>query len=205
MEPSVGKRTNGKAKRVVKEFNIDEPEEMSELSDSDQDVDVEKDEQQMDMSSSDSDSSESENSANDDSSSSGTDDEIKKILSKPKFVDPHKEQRKAKMNKNRKLSEDLEKSILKNIKKGDFFGLGGRKFKIILADPPWDYGAFYTGGSAAEHYPPIRTEILKKLPVDEIADDDSFLFMWATGPKLGDALEVIKAWGFTYKTVHNDI
>lgn len=39
------------------------------------------------------------------------------------------------------------------------------------------------------------------LPVNEIAADDCVLFLWATYPKLPEALKTIRAWGFTYKTI----
>ena len=47
----------------------------------------------------------------------------------------------------------------------------------------------------------MYTADICKLPVNDIAADNSILFMWATFSKLPDALEVIKAWGFQYKTV----
>ena len=46
----------------------------------------------------------------------------------------------------------------------------------------------------------MSVDQIKKLPINEIADQDCILFMWATFPKLQEALDVIKAWGFTYKT-----
>jgi len=47
----------------------------------------------------------------------------------------------------------------------------------------------------------MTIEAIKALPVHEITDDNAVLFLWATHPLLPEALEVIKAWGFTYKTV----
>lgn len=47
----------------------------------------------------------------------------------------------------------------------------------------------------------MPTEEIKALNVQDLADNDCVLFLWATFPKLKDALDVIKAWGFTYKTV----
>ena len=43
-------------------------------------------------------------------------------------------------------------------------------------------------------------EDIKDLPIQNIADEDSVLFIWATFPKLDEALEVIKSWGFVLKT-----
>ena len=92
-------------------------------------------------------------------------------------------------------------------------GLGGRvaampegKHRVIYADPPWKYGdertalAGYSGSAAADHYPTMPTPDICALPVRDLSDADSVLFMWATFPLLPDAIEVVRAWGFTYKT-----
>ena len=47
----------------------------------------------------------------------------------------------------------------------------------------------------------MHIEDIKKLPINKIADDTSVLMMWATFPQLQEALDVIKAWGFKYKTL----
>ncbi len=76
-----------------------------------------------------------------------------------------------------------------------------KKYKIIYADPPWKYNdkALNRGG-AERHYSTMNLEDIKNLPVNNLADKDSLLFMWATFPLLPEALEVMKAWGFKYKT-----
>lgn len=84
---------------------------------------------------------------------------------------------------------------------------GGRaikKYSIIYADPPWQYKVYSkkgAGRSAESHYPTMSIEDIRALPVGELADRDCALFLWITFPMLLDALTVIKAWGFTYKTV----
>ncbi len=84
---------------------------------------------------------------------------------------------------------------------------GGRaikKYSIIYADPPWQYKVYSkkgAGRSAESHYPTMSIEDIRALPVGELADRDCALFLWITFPMLLDALSVIKAWGFTYKTV----
>ena len=81
---------------------------------------------------------------------------------------------------------------------------GGRtiqKYLIINADQPWDYQQCRLSGSAKKHYPTMRIEELCALPVAEIADRDCALFLWATFPQLPEALRLIQAWGFVYKTV----
>lgn len=81
---------------------------------------------------------------------------------------------------------------------------GGRtiqNYQVIYADPPWDYQQCRLSGSAKKHYPTMRIEELCALPVADIADRDCALFLWATFPQLPEALRLIKAWGFVYKTV----
>lgn len=97
--------------------------------------------------------------------------------------------------------------------------LPNKKYQVIYADPPWDYGGKMqydktvlkeeNGGfekkiflsSAEFKYPTIKLKDLKKLDVSSIADDDCILFMWTTGPQMANSIELGKAWGFEYKTV----
>lgn len=78
-----------------------------------------------------------------------------------------------------------------------------KRYKIIYADPPWPYKDKALAGNrgAACKYNVMTDEELQDLPVAEIADNDCILFMWATFPKINDALRLIKSWGFQYKTV----
>ena len=79
-----------------------------------------------------------------------------------------------------------------------------KKYKIIYADPPWSYKVWSekgTGRSASQHYNTMSREDIQKLDVASIADKDCALFLWATYPCLPEALELLKAWGFEYKTV----
>ena len=77
------------------------------------------------------------------------------------------------------------------------------KFRVILADPPWKYADFghANNGAARNHYPLMTQERLCALPVAKLAADPCALFLWATGPKMIEALEVVDAWGFDFKTV----
>ena len=70
-------------------------------------------------------------------------------------------------------------------------------FNVIYADPPWQY-ALSLRGSPEEHYSVMDTKSISDLTIP--ATEDSILFLWATNPKLEEALQVMKAWGFTYKT-----
>ena len=77
-----------------------------------------------------------------------------------------------------------------------------KKYKIIYADPPWSYKDKALAGNrgACCKYPDMNIEDIKNLPVKDIADDDCVLFLWVTFPKLNECFEVIKNWGFEYKT-----
>lgn len=78
----------------------------------------------------------------------------------------------------------------------------GKKYNVIYADPPWNYRVWSgKGKTAANHYNIMKTADVKKLPISQLANDDCVLFLWATYPCLTDAIEVMRAWGFTYKTV----
>ncbi len=75
------------------------------------------------------------------------------------------------------------------------------KYQIIYADPPWSYSDKGCSGAAAEHYDTMKIADIAQLPVKEIADKDAVLFLWATYPKLEEAITLIKAWGFTFKSI----
>ena len=84
--------------------------------------------------------------------------------------------------------------------------LPDKKYSIIYADPPWGYQNKGTRAAASKHYGVMKLEDIKKMGVGAaggggIANGDCALFMWATFPMLKEALEVIEAWGFTYKTI----
>ena len=83
--------------------------------------------------------------------------------------------------------------------------LPDKKYSIIYADPPWSYQNRGTRAAASKHYGTMTVDQLKKMGVGAagggIANSDCALFMWATFPMLREALEVIEAWGFTYKSI----
>ncbi len=75
------------------------------------------------------------------------------------------------------------------------------KFPVIYCDPPWQYDFMGVDAWKVEnHYPTMPLDEICALPLADIATKDAILFLWATAPKLADALRVIAAWGFTYKT-----
>ena len=79
-----------------------------------------------------------------------------------------------------------------------------KKYSIIYADPPWAYlwGKGKDGGHFApeKHYSTMSTEEICALDIKRIAAKNCALLMWATMPCLPDAIKVMQAWGFHYKT-----
>jgi N6-adenosine-specific RNA methylase IME4 len=82
--------------------------------------------------------------------------------------------------------------------------LPDKRYGVILADPEWRFEPYSreTGmdRAADNHYPTSTTEVIAARPVARIAADDCVLFLWATAPMLPDALSVMPAWGFKYRT-----
>lgn len=82
-----------------------------------------------------------------------------------------------------------------------------KKYQIIYADPPWAYNSKrsnYIDNSSGEtirHYDTLTIEELKSMPIGDIIDKNCMLFLWATFPQMQEALDLIKSWGFVYKTV----
>ena len=76
------------------------------------------------------------------------------------------------------------------------------KFQIIYLDPPWSYkDKALAGNRGAEcKYPVMSLEEIKKLPIQQIADENCALFIWITMPLLYQVFDVISAYGFKYKT-----
>ena len=81
--------------------------------------------------------------------------------------------------------------------------VGEKRWPIILADPPWDYEISAPGrehSHPAQHYPVMSLADICALPVADLASESCVLFLWTTSPCLEQAFEVIRAWGFAYKT-----
>ena len=85
-----------------------------------------------------------------------------------------------------------------------FAGLPRGHFKAIYADPAWSFRVWSKdtgqGRSAEAHYVTMSMDDIAALPVADLAAPDCVLFMWACWPSLPEALSIIEAWGFTYKT-----
>ena|ERR1035437_41672 len=78
-----------------------------------------------------------------------------------------------------------------------------KKYQIIYADPPWSYNDKQNTkllGGAVKHYPTMSIKQLCDLPIKDLSDKNSVLFIWVTSPLLEAVFEIIKSWGFKYKT-----
>jgi N6-adenosine-specific RNA methylase IME4 len=77
-----------------------------------------------------------------------------------------------------------------------------KRFRILLIDPPYDY---YINPpivkQAKDHYPTMAIEEIKNLPIPSIAERNSVIFLWITSPLIEKGLDIINAWGFSYKAM----
>ena len=81
--------------------------------------------------------------------------------------------------------------------------LPNKKYGVIYADPEWKFETYSEDGlgrAADNHYPTSSLDIIKDRKIADIAANDCVLFLWATVPMLAQALEVMKTWGFEYKS-----
>ena len=79
-----------------------------------------------------------------------------------------------------------------------------KKYNIIYAAPPYYFKAYSDKGnkrSALLHYNCLDIHDIYNLPVGRISNNDCILFLWVIDPMLPEAMEVIKKWGFKFKTV----
>lgn len=76
-----------------------------------------------------------------------------------------------------------------------------KKYKIIYADPPWEYRNMGNiQATANSHYQTMKQKDIEELPIKNICEKNCICFMWVTMPKLQEGLDTLKAWGFEYKT-----
>jgi N6-adenosine-specific RNA methylase IME4 len=80
-------------------------------------------------------------------------------------------------------------------------------YNVLIVDPPWQYRKPQTGGSlksgASQKYNVIEYQDLVNLidDIEPVIDKNCILFLWATNPFIDEALDLVKNWGFTYKTL----
>jgi len=82
--------------------------------------------------------------------------------------------------------------------------INGKKYSTILTDPPWQF-TNRTGKMAPEHkrlnrYGTLKLKEILEIPVPLAAEENCHLYLWVPNALLAEGLEVMKAWGFTYKT-----
>ena len=87
--------------------------------------------------------------------------------------------------------------------------LPDKKYNIVYADPPWNYGSKSAVNNTtgmeikplSNHYNTMKLRELEELPIKRITEKDAVCFLWVTDSHLDEALQVLKAWGFKYKTI----
>lgn len=75
-----------------------------------------------------------------------------------------------------------------------------RRFRTILADPPWEKFQTAKKWGAGTHYPLMPLERIMALPVATLAEDDAHLWLWTTNATLREGYMVAEAWGFTVRS-----
>jgi len=93
-----------------------------------------------------------------------------------------------------------EKQHFSVLKMGDMkIKISDKKYQVVYADPPWRYSFSKTNNRKIENqYSTMPLEEIKQLEIP--ADNNCVLYLWATAPKIIEALDTMKAWGFQYKT-----
>lgn len=76
----------------------------------------------------------------------------------------------------------------------------GRRFATIYADPPWPYENEASRAAAVLHYPVMTLEDIRAERVAELAEDNAHLHLWTTNAFLREAMDLIEAWGFRYRS-----
>ncbi len=76
----------------------------------------------------------------------------------------------------------------------------GKRFRTIYADPPWPYDNEADRGAAVKHYPVMSLDDIRRVPVSALAAKSAHLHLWSTNGFLREALELIDAWEFKYKS-----
>ncbi len=115
-------------------------------------------------------------------------------------------------------TDDFQHKVVKKIKAGvkpteairqvigesysdDKLEIGEKRFRVVYADPPWQYGNTQMDGfkEQRDHYRTMPLDEICSMPIKEMVEDNAVLFLWATSPILEESFEVISAWGFKYK------
>lgn len=110
--------------------------------------------------------------------------------------------------KNRKIDTRLIRKLIdKHRPRPEIPKLPDGKFNLIYGDPPWQYDFSETNSRKIENqYSTLTIDEIKELQdktgrfIHDVAAEEAVLFLWGTAPKLREALDVMSAWGFEYKT-----
>jgi N6-adenosine-specific RNA methylase IME4 len=105
------------------------------------------------------------------------------------------------MHKNLKSTNPEQENFVEDdIREKSNRPLSTDKYRVVYADPPWQYGDKLVDGygAAEHHYEAMSLEDICNLKIQ--TEDNAVLFLWVTSPLLEDAFKVIKAWGFKYKS-----
>jgi len=80
--------------------------------------------------------------------------------------------------------------------------LPSAKYRVLYADPPWSYGNTQPDyhPEQRDHYPVMQLKDICAMDIKAICEDNAVLFLWVTSPILEESFQVVKAWGFKYKT-----
>jgi N6-adenosine-specific RNA methylase IME4 len=123
--------------------------------------------------------------------------EIKEPELKAKIIDTIKQEPKKEV---KKIIQEAKKEERKETLQAKAKELPAEKFQVLYCDPPWQYSNSGLNGSAESKYPTMATEDLCNMKIKTITAENAVIFMWATNPLLEDALKLMNAWGFEYKT-----
>lgn len=108
--------------------------------------------------------------------------------------------------------QKCDSGAMRDIMRGGMDDLPRNHFQAILADPPWHFKTYNEKGrqrspdwkpfkgSPSIHYDTMSAEQIRELPVADIAAPNCALFLWICWPLLPEAMDLIDAWGFSYKT-----
>ncbi|MDD5534058.1 MAG: MT-A70 family methyltransferase, partial [Syntrophales bacterium] len=102
----------------------------------------------------------------------------------------------------KKIEKEAKAEERKSERAGLIVTMPSGKYAVILADPPWQYKNSGFNESAESQYQTMSTEDICAMAgiVNGFSTPETVIFMWATNPLLPDALKVMAAWGYEYKT-----
>jgi N6-adenosine-specific RNA methylase IME4 len=102
-----------------------------------------------------------------------------------------------------KTCSDACRQTLSRFRRASTLPLPSGPFDLILADPPWHFSTYSEKGqgrSASRHYATMSVDRICKLPIKSVSAEDAGLALWVYGPLLREGLNVMKSWGYEYKS-----